>query len=447
MNNLIRQYLESVSLYTADYHDVSKIRTQWTEPDPAMYIPRWQFGKISNIELIIRKFYGIIEFKHNVVTIRYSGGVDTAYTDNPFTYLRSFDRFWQQYNLNRYLFYTGLLAYDLHRYTENVSPATDFYGIPDFYLLIPGDFALIEHDRRRITIGKCLNVLESMDPHHSDWAVKTASDIKISEPKPSYINKINTIRSQIIDGEVYQINYTIRFSTPYSNSAYSLFKKMYTINPAPFSVYVQTPSVEVVCNSPERFLSVSGNDIITEPIKGTIKKLQDSRQDADQIETLLSSEKDAAELSMIVDLLRNDLSKVSAPGSVRVENHRRLESFTNVHHLVSTVRSEMDERYHLFDLIRGAFPGGSISGCPKIAALKLIASLESHNRGFYTGSFFLRFPGRHEFDSNILIRTAQMITDILYFQAGGGIVIDSEPESEYEECLAKANSFLKAVGS
>jgi para-aminobenzoate synthetase component 1 len=160
---------------------------------------------------------------------------------------------------------------------------------------------------------------------------------------------------------------------------------------------------------------------------------------------LHSSEKDAAELSMIVDLLRNDISKVCKAGSVKVEKHRELAAFSNVYHLISTITGDLRKNTTYVDLLKAVFPGGSITGCPKIAAMKYIADLEMHERSFYTGSFFLRFPFENSMDSNILIRTAIKKDNQIHFQAGGGIVIDSGPELEYNECLAKTSSFLKVM--
>ncbi|HID39711.1 MAG TPA: anthranilate synthase component I family protein [Calditrichaeota bacterium] len=227
---------------------------------------------------------------------------------------------------------------------------------------------------------------------------------------------------------------------------YRFFKELYNLNPAPYSVYAALPHCTLISNSPERFLMCDQNSLQTEPIKGTIGRMPEPKADKKQMEMLLRSEKDAAELNMIVDLLRNDLSKVSVPGSVKVDAHRRLETFSNVHHLVSSVSGELREGADYVDFLQACFPGGSISGCPKVAALKYIAELEEHNRSFYTGSFFIRAPEKDQFDSNILIRTAIVKDNKIHFQVGGGIVIDSDPQLEYEECLAKADSFLKVAG-
>jgi para-aminobenzoate synthetase component 1 len=202
----------------------------------------------------------------------------------------------------------------------------------------------------------------------------------------------------------------------------------------------------VLSSSPERFLKVTGRHVETRPIKGTRRRTGIRREDERASAELTASEKDNAELAMIVDLERNDLGRVCEYGSVRVTEPRVLETFPTVFHLVSTVEGELHPGHGLVDLLRATFPGGSVTGAPKIRAMEIIDELEPTARGIYTGSIgYVDFSGRA--DLNIAIRTMVKLGCDVYFQAGGGIVADSDPESEYEETVDKARALFRALGA
>src|SRR5690606_14358319 len=216
------------------------------------------------------------------------------------------------------------------------------------------------------------------------------------------------------------------------------------INPAPFSAYLNTPYAQILSASPERFLRVVGGRVETRPIKGTRPRAGHARLDAEIIEALAASEKDRAENLMIVDLLRNDLSKCCAPGTVRVPRLFEVESFATVHHLVSTVTGELRADRDALDLLRGCFPGGSITGAPKLRAMQIIEELEPHRRGVYCGAIgYLGFDGG--MDLNIAIRTMVYSRGVIRFWAGGGIVADSRLEDEYQETYDKAAAMLRLL--
>jgi para-aminobenzoate synthetase component 1 len=262
--------------------------------------------------------------------------------------------------------------------------------------------------------------------------------------RAAYEQAVSRIQEYIKAGHVYQVNMSQRFSTDYSGSGFELFRRLFDSNPAPFFAYVNAEDHEIVSTSPERFLLQQGRFVETRPIKGTRPRGRTPEEDSRLRRELASSVKDQAELSMIVDLLRNDLGKVCAPGTVRVAEHKRLEAYTNVTHLVSRVVGELDHGQDSVDLIRAAFPGGSITGCPKVRSMEIIDELEAGARHIYTGSIgYLSF--HRTMDLSIAIRTATLINETLHFSVGGGVVFDSSPEDEYEETLHKGRTFFEVI--
>ncbi len=441
--NLDKQIASLKGVYI-DYGRYAQLKDQWLRSAPAMYIPDWKFLNREHLEIIVIDFLTIFHSKNGIAVQREAAGSKKFDLPDVFDFMCQVDQAMNTIPTPG-LFYAGVLAYDLYAQTEPVKANSDFYQLPDFYILTPANALVVNHTRQTIllvsTNSPGLPVKLENKPDHS---VPSAA-LTVSESKQDYLAKIKKVRELIYQGEVYQINYTIRLEQPFPGSSWRFFRKLYELNPAPFSVFIQMPHCHIISNTPERFVAQKGDHVFTEPIKGTIKRGRSVQEDKEKAQQLRVSSKDAAELSMIVDLLRNDLSKVCRPGSVQVVQHKRLETFTNVHHLVSTIEGQLENEICFAELFRAVFPGGSISGCPKIAALKYIRQLEPHNRSFYSGSFFLRFPEQNQMDSNILIRTAIYENETLYFQVGGGIVSDSEPEAEYDECLAKADSFVKVA--
>jgi para-aminobenzoate synthetase component 1 len=226
--------------------------------------------------------------------------------------------------------------------------------------------------------------------------------------------------------------------------AFGLYRRLRDLNPAPFAAFLRFDDVEIVSASPERFLSLRGNRVETCPIKGTRPRGRTVEEDRALADELLTSEKDRAENVMIVDLLRNDLSRVCRDSSVDVRGLCELETFATVHHLVSTVVGALQPGLTAVDLLAACFPGGSITGAPKIRAMEIIAELEPTRRGPYCGSIgYIGFDGC--MDTSIVIRTYAMRNGRVTFQAGGGIVADSTPAAEYAETLAKARALIAAL--
>lgn len=252
-----------------------------------------------------------------------------------------------------------------------------------------------------------------------------------------YQRAFEQVQYHLQQGDCYQVNLAQRFNVPFKGNYWGLFCEMQQRNPAPFSAFMRLPHSAIISCSPERFLSYKKGRVETKPIKGTLPRDQNP-------ELLSNSEKDRAENLMIVDLMRNDIGKVCKPGSVCVPKLFDIESYTSVHHLVSTVQGELQDNLSAIDLLKACFPGGSITGAPKISAMQKIANLEPHARHIYCGSLgYINYAG--DMDTNIAIRTGVATQNNFYFWAGGGIVADSQCAQEYQECFDKIKPFMELL--
>jgi len=261
-----------------------------------------------------------------------------------------------------------------------------------------------------------------------------------------YQSAVQRVREYILAGDIFQANLSQRFQAPLTEAPLDLYLRLRRENPAPFGACLACDDVHILSVSPERFLRLEGRDVETRPIKGTRPRGLGPMHDQALGRELTESDKDRAENVMIVDLLRNDLSRVCAPGSVRVPELFALEQHPTVHHLVSTVAGALAPGRTATDLLRATFPGGSITGAPKVRAMEVIAELEPTERGVYCGSIgYLSAHG--SMDTSIAIRTGVARHGQLYFSAGGGIVADSDPELEYRETLHKVQGFVRTLAS
>jgi para-aminobenzoate synthetase component 1 len=274
-----------------------------------------------------------------------------------------------------------------------------------------------------------------------------ALDLQSSFTHAGYLDAVRRVREYILAGDIFQANLSQRFEAPLTESPWDLYRRMRIRNAAPFAAFFETPDVSVVSASPERFLRVDERGHVeTRPIKGTMPRGFGPEHDGALGQALSESAKDRAENLMIVDLMRNDLSRVCSPGTVRVPELFALEHYATVHHLVSTVVGDLAPGCDALDLLRAAFPGGSITGAPKVRAMEIIAELEPSQRSVYCGSIgYCSLTGA--LDTSIAIRTviAPAGRDRVYFGAGGGIVADSDPELEYRETLHKARGMIDAL--
>ena len=261
-----------------------------------------------------------------------------------------------------------------------------------------------------------------------------------------YMNSVERSIEYINAGDSFQVNLSQRFWHPKFCEDRLLYELLSKVSPAPFSCYLSTSKGNILSVSPERFLTLRNNKVITSPIKGTRPRGKTEKEDIELATSLLNSEKDRAENVMIVDLLRNDLGRVCSFGSIQVEELCKLESYSNVHHLVSKVTGNLKPEHDALDLLLSCFPGGSVTGAPKIRSMEIISELETSPRGVYCGSAgYLGFDG--SMDTNILIRSIFSSEKWLQFGAGGGIVADSKPDDEYLETLNKASGIIKAIRS
>lgn len=268
--------------------------------------------------------------------------------------------------------------------------------------------------------------------------------LSMGEEKTAYIKKVREIQDFLTKGDIYQLNYSHPFIFQGKTPPFAIFQKINAKNPAPYSAYVKAKNFSVVCSSPELFLQRSGRILETRPIKGTMPRGKTKIEDRKNQKVLSASKKDRAELTMITDLLRNDLGKFSEVGSVKVIDPFKIEAYENVFHMLSIIRSKVVSQKHPLDILRACFPGGSITGCPKLRAMELIHYFENASRDIYTGSIGVFFANG-DFTFNIAIRTLLFYQDIITLRLGGAIVADSKPEKEYEETLHKGKTFFQIL--
>lgn len=348
----------------------------------------------------------------------------------------------------------GYFAYDLARRLEHLPViARDAENIAEMAVGIYEWAVIVDHQRRCSHLvgyldearSARLTELFSRLPDLQDQdAFTVTGPVVANMDKTDYAEAFGRIKHYLKEGDCYQVNLTQRFCAPCEGDPWSAYVKLRELNSAPFSCYIKTPEAAVLSSSPERFLKLQGDWVETKPIKGTRPRKSDEAEDLEQISQLESSKKDRAENVMIVDLLRNDIGKTCKKGSVKVPSLFDIESYATVHHLVSTVTGELAEGQHAVDLLKSCFPGGSITGAPKIRAMQIIEELEPHRRGVYCGAIgYIGFDGN--MDTNIAIRTLVHSDGTIRFWAGGGIVNDSVMEEEYQECFDKASAMISVL--
>jgi para-aminobenzoate synthetase component 1 len=352
----------------------------------------------------------------------------------------------------------GYFSYDLARRIERLPAfAQDAEHMPEMAVGIYDWAVVVDHEEQQAWL-----VGQGHDPRTLErWpallalfsrviSASSASPFRVTSAvtsnfdRKSYASAFRRVQAYIHEGDCYQVNLAQRFSASACGDGWRAYQDLRRISPAPFAAYFRTPYAQILSASPERFLSVRQGQVETKPIKGTRPRADDPAQDRANAEDLLASAKDRAENLMIVDLLRNDIGKNCAIGSVRADRLFHLESFANVHHLVSTVTGTLAPGHDAIDLLRGSFPGGSITGAPKRRAMEIIEELEPHRRGVYCGAMgYIGYDG--SMDTNIAIRTAVYSAGTIRFWAGGGLVADSEMNTEYRETWDKASSMLELM--
>jgi para-aminobenzoate synthetase component I len=280
--------------------------------------------------------------------------------------------------------------------------------------------------------------------HKKDKSKPSRTALKSNFTREDYILAIKKAKEYIRKGDIYQVNLSQEFHAKTDLPGFQIYKRLRKISPSDFSAYFDAGNCQILSSSPESFLRLEGNVVTTRPMKGTRPRSKNKLDDLRFKQELLESTKDKAELIMIVDLERNDLGRVCSYDSIGVSRLRQLEEYSTVFQTTATVCGRLHKNKDRIDLIRACFPGGSITGCPKIRAMEIIEELEPSRRSIYTGCLgYLSFSGT--MDLNILIRTILKKEDNLYFGVGGGIVADSKPEDEYQETLVKARAMMEAI--
>ncbi len=398
----------------------------------------------------------------------------TVINDNPFDLLQKLIKKYKIENTSHTPPFPGGVAgyfsYDMGRHLENLPDDTlDDINFPDCCLGFYDWSLVIDHQAEvtyLVSTGFPLKN-KKLREEKATARLKEIENIFYGKPTPNsisptgnltpgnsfssnftrenYFKAITKAKEYIVAGDIYQVNMTQRLQATIKVSPLALYEKLRKKNPAPFASFLNFPGSTIASSSPERFIKLVGTQLETRPIKGTRPRGKTPEQDATLKKELLASKKDRAELLMIVDLERNDLSKVCCQNSVKVPELFTLETYATVHHLVSTVEGTLSPDIDMIDVLKATFPGGSITGCPKIRAMEIIEELEPTKRSVYTGSIgYIGFNGNSDF--NIAIRTFLIKNNNAFFQVGGAIVADSEPESEYQETFDKAKALLDALG-
>lgn len=364
----------------------------------------------------------------------------------------------------------GYWGYEASHYLEKLPFTKDTIKLPDIYLNFYSSIIVIDHlsnqtwitstgfpeknEKNRIRNAK--KDIEQIKKILLESNKKISSKNYINKPirtiesnftKESYIKAIKEMKNYILNGDIFEANLTQQFHTSLSNdwNPLALYWQLMKLNPAPYSAFIKIPkNGYIISASPERFVKATDNNVETYPIKGTRKRSIDLKEDKRLMEALLASEKDHAENIMIVDLMRNDFSKVCKPRSISVEELCALKSYKTVHHLVSKITGQLKKNKNCIDLLRATFPPGSVTGAPKIRAMEIISELEKNARGPYCGCIgYISFTG--DMDTSVTIRTYYINKKEIFFSAGGAIVLDSDPEEEYFESITKVKALMEAL--
>ncbi|CAH0183628.1 para-aminobenzoate synthase component 1 [Enterobacter ludwigii] len=344
----------------------------------------------------------------------------------------------------------GLFGYDLGRRFETLpETAQDDIPLPDMAVGLYDWAIIVDHHKQAVSLLSHQDVSARLAWLEAQVPVATAdfhltSAWRANMTAREYAAKFEQVQGYLQSGDCYQVNLAQRFQATCEGDEWQAFTRLNASNRAPFSAFLRLEQGAILSLSPERFIHLADGTIQTRPIKGTLPRLADPVADRQQAEKLAASLKDRAENLMIVDLMRNDIGRVAVPGSVRVPELFVVEPFPAVHHLVSTITAQLPASRTACDLLRAAFPGGSITGAPKVRAMQIIDELEPHRRNAWCGSIgYISLCGT--LDTSITIRTLTACNGNLYCSAGGGIVADSQVDAEYQETFDKVNRILKQL--
>lgn len=342
----------------------------------------------------------------------------------------------------------GLLSYDLKNEIEVLEePKTDLLNFPGLYFFVPKYLISIKGDQINVLKGDQTVVDEILQLQIAEEPLTAPVNIKNRLSKQAYLDKLESIKQHIKRGDVYEMNFCQEFFDDHAKiDPLLVYNKLKAVSPTPFSGFLKIRDKFVLSATPERFLAKNGNQLTSQPIKGTAKRSKNATEDH-QIKTALrNSEKEQAENVMIVDLVRNDLTKSAVKGTVKVDELFGIYSFPQVHQMISSISCELSSDVHFVDAIKNTFPMGSMTGAPKLRAMQLIDQYEVSKRGVYSGSIGYISPNG-DFDFSVVIRSIlyNATNKYLSFQVGGAITYQSESEKEYEECLLKASAIMEVL--
>lgn len=351
----------------------------------------------------------------------------------------------------------GYISYDLGASLAGINSSAQptLQNMPLLHLGLYDWAIIVDHLLKRVTLFAANRdsstsgiISEVIKLWHSDISQNNKFEIKSDFTpllsKESYRESFLEIYNALKEGRSYQVNLTQPFHAEFEGDVWEMYTRVNSKNAVPFAAFIKTQEASILSFSPERFLFYDKGKLLTSPIKGTIGRSNHPAEDEQLKQQLSGCEKNRAENVMIVDLLRNDLGKIAVPGSVQVSNLCTIQSYNSLHHLVSDIEAQCVNSLHPFEAFMSCFPGGSITGAPKIESMKIINEQEPYGRGIYCGSIgYFSHHGR--FDTNIAIRTVTAKDNILHLAAGGGIVIDSNLEDEYRECYTKITAIINGV--
>jgi para-aminobenzoate synthetase component I len=354
----------------------------------------------------------------------------------------------------------GYLSYDYARYIEKLSAlAMDDSGIPEVYFQLFKEWFVFDHQTEKLWLmvlsekGQEKQAEDKLSDWKDRWdaevpevfaeAKPARDDLQVSMDEAEFIEAVEKVQQYISQGDVFQVNLSVRQSKPIETEGIEVYRQLRKLNPSPYMGYLHTQDFQLVSGSPELLAKVKGSEVSTRPIAGTRSRGRTDEEDLQLANELINNEKERAEHVMLVDLERNDLGRVCKYGTVEVNEFMVIEKYSHVMHIVSNVRGELAEGETWFDVVNATFPGGTITGAPKVRTMEIIEELEPVRRGPYTGSLgWFGFNGNMEL--NIIIRTMLVKDGMAHVQAGAGVVIDSIPANEYKESLKKAIALWKA---
>jgi para-aminobenzoate synthetase component 1 len=357
----------------------------------------------------------------------------------------------------------GFISYDYARFLEKLpNVAKDDLGLPLFYFYFFREWVVFDHESNWLWVMKLAESdddLLCLESWKKKWQSKSEEreqtkyiddayfeddvDVDVSLSEREFINAVEKIQEYIAGGDVFQVNLSVRQAKSLHVPALEVYKTLRILNPSPYMGYIHSEDFQIVCGSPELLVKKTGEMVKTRPIAGTRSRGKNEEEDRMLESELFENEKERAEHVMLVDLERNDLGRVCQYGTVRVNELMTIEKYSHVMHLVSEVEGKLTEEKNAFDVIEAVFPGGTITGAPKVRTMEIIEELENVRRGVYTGSVgWIGLDGNMHL--NIVIRTMIVKNGRAYVQAGAGIVMDSRPQYEYKEALKKAAALWKA---